>query len=164
MSLRKKIDYYWWVIFWWSPTVITIFGGLYAELFLDKHLQTLYVFYLPAICFIIGLLGLIILRLNLTFKIIQTKLSQNDNHELILKAIKELKWKQIKITKSKIVVSEKGHDIIPGQIITIIPVENKILFNCIHTTHRFTDPSKKKANYRKFETIIKESFSKDNEH
>jgi|GEM_PF-7016104 len=69
---------------------------------------------------------------------------------LIEKAVKELKWKIIKLESDRFVVVKKGLDIVPGQIITIIPRNNKVYFNCIHTSSKFTNSNLKIEAFKEF--------------
>lgn len=50
---------------------------------------------------------------------------------LVEKAVKELKWEIIKSGSNTFFVTKKGLDISLGQIIPIIPRNNKVYFNCI---------------------------------
>lgn len=154
LTVKQKLDYYWWVIYWWTPALMAVLGGLYIKLFLESKGEIKYIFYAGLGAFIVGLIGLFILKRNLNFKTIDNDLPKPDNYELIIQAIRELKWKQNKIRKGRIVVSQRGYDILPGQIITIIPDNNRIYFNCIHTTHKFTNPSVKIEKYQIFKEKI----------
>ena len=154
LTLKQKLSYYWWTVYFWTPAILTLIGGIYSLLFIPAHGQIEYLFIFSLVCFIIGLTGYFVLRQNFKFETLLNNFSQSDNVMLIDKAVKELKWKIIKSESDRFVVAKNGLDKVPGQLITIIPRNNKVYFNCIHTSSKFTNSSLKVEAYREFREKI----------
>ncbi|MGD9993351.1 MAG: hypothetical protein AB7S69_08625 [Salinivirgaceae bacterium] len=136
-------------------------GYFYSKWFTETQGDIKYLLYAGGWTFIMGLLGFIYLRGMLKFKIYRTNLSMSKNYDLIMDIVSELNWNQKKIRKHKIIVSDRRYDIPIGQIITIIPEENYINFNCTHTNSKFSDLSTRIHISNDFKTKLFERINKD---
>lgn len=65
LTLRQRIRYFWWVIFWWTPTLIVIIGYLYSICFTAPIGDIKYLLYFGGWTFTMGFLGLIYLKKKL---------------------------------------------------------------------------------------------------
>ena len=136
LTTKQKINFYWWPIFWWSPATIAFIYLVYAFFtsngrFDIENRAIFAMLVVLLVLYLIGFVGYLMLKAALKFNVIESLYSKEKNFEYSLEAIREIGWKQNNIRKSQLIVSEKGLDIHPGQIITIVPLEDAILFNCI---------------------------------